>query len=123
MLLAGNEEDGNLAKHVTSTARLRHSFEFLHDQIGFNYRMPNLNAALGCAQFERVAEDIKKKRKLAKSYQNYFRNSEALSFIEEPPGTRSNYWLNAVVCADKSHRDYLISASMKKILGLYQYGS
>lgn len=117
MLLARDEEDGKLAKHVTSTARLPHSFEFFHDQIGFNYRMPNLNAALGCAQIERISDYIKKKRELAKSYQKYFQNSDSLSFIEEPPGTRSNYWLNAVVCQDEGHRDYLISTLNEKNIG------
>ena len=85
------------AKHLTTTARTPHRWNFLHDEVGYNYRLPNLNAALGCAQLERLASLIERKRRLAARYQQAFSDVEGVRFLHEPPGTRSNYWLNAIV--------------------------
>ncbi len=101
---------GLRAKHLTTTAKLPHSYEFVHDEIGYNFRLPNLNAALGCAQLEQLESFVESKRRLAAKYQALFANS-AYTFIREPEGCRSNYWLNGVVCEDRSARDALLEAT------------
>lgn len=105
-----NAELGQRAKHLTTTAKLPHPYEFYHDELGFNYRMPNLNAALGCAQLEQLERFIEIKRKLAEGYKDLLANS-SLKFMTEPPHCRSNYWLNAVICADRFQRDQLLHAT------------
>ena len=95
-------------KHLSTTAKKPDNINFYHDKIGFNYRLPNLNAALGCAQLENIEKFILKKRELAKTYKKYFQNSE-LSFFNEPENCRSNYWLNTLVCNDKNQRDNFLS--------------
>jgi perosamine synthetase len=84
------------AKHLSTTAKLPHSWEFIHDEVGYNYRMPNLNAALGCAQMEKLPDLLMRKRKLAASYSTVFNNIDNIHFHDEPKGCRSNYWLNAI---------------------------
>jgi perosamine synthetase len=85
------------AKHLTTTARVPHRWNFVHDEIGYNYRLPNLNAALGCAQLERVPGMIERKRVLAGRYAAAFAGVPGMRFLEEPEGCRSNYWLNTIV--------------------------
>lgn len=92
------------AKHLTTTAKIPHPYEFVHDEIGYNYRMPNLNAALGCAQLEQLMGFVDIKRALARRYQAALAGSD-LQFIDEPADSRSNFWLNAVLCNDRAHRD------------------
>ena len=92
------------AKHLTTTAKQPHPWLFLHDEVGFNYRLPNLNAALGCAQIERLPDYIERKRGLATSYQQWFADKEP-ELVLEPQGARSNYWLNAVLLKDREERD------------------
>ena len=101
---------GGRAKHLTTTAKQPHPYEYVHDEVGYNYRLPNLNAALGCAQLEQLEVFIDSKRELAKSYQEFLKGSE-LTFITEPQDCRSNYWLNAVVCENEEHRDALLKAT------------
>ncbi|ABV37702.1 UDP-bacillosamine synthetase [Shewanella sediminis HAW-EB3] len=110
MLLANSQSSGERAKHITTTAKVPHPFEFYHDEPGFNYRMPNLNAALGCAQMESLPLFIEQKRALAKHYQTFFSNSE-LQFVHEPSYAKSNYWLNAVICPDTQSRDRLLKST------------
>ena len=107
MVLCSNAQDGARTKHVTTTAKVAHPYEFYHDEPGFNYRMPNLNAALGCAQIEGLTNFLELKRKLALEYKGFFAGSE-YSFIEEPDYAESNYWLNSIICPDKGARDYLL---------------
>jgi len=83
------------AKHITTTAKIPHPFEYVHDEIGYNYRLPNLNAALGCAQMEQLDYFISQKRELASRYEAFFSNSD-MTFIKQPKGCESNYWLNAL---------------------------
>jgi len=95
------------AKHLTTQAKVPHKWEFVHDEIGYNYRMPNLNAALACAQLEQLDLFVKNKRELAKHYIN-FANENGFSFIAEPKDTKANYWLNAFVLDDlKERNDFL----------------
>src|SRR5262249_24090522 len=100
------------AKHLTTTARTPHRWSFLHDEVGYNYRLPNLNAALGCAQLERLGSMLERKRRLAARYAEAFAGVRGVEFLLEPPGTSSNYWLNAIVldAAHQARRDTLLAA-------------
>lgn len=109
-MILTNEELGKRAKHITTTAKQPHPYEFVHDEIGFNYRLPNLNAALGCAQLEQLEGFIAAKRMLAARYAAELQGSE-LQFFHEAPDCRSNYWLNAVICDSGDQRDALIKAT------------
>lgn len=106
-MILTNEELGNRAKYLTTTAKRPHPFEFVHDELGFNYRLPNLNAALGCAQLEQLETFIASKRELAARYAEHLEGGD-LEFVHEPAGCRSNYWLNAVICPDRTQRDGLL---------------
>lgn len=106
-MILTNKSMGQKARHLTTTAKKPHPYEYVHDEIGFNYRMPNINAALGCAQLEQLESFIEKKRQLAESYRDFF-NHSPWQFIVEPESCRSNYWLNAVICENRHHRDELL---------------
>ncbi len=101
MLLFMDEELGALAKHLTTQAKVPHRWEFRHDHIGYNYRMPNINAALGCAQLEHLDEFIADKRATAAAYADYFKNVDDIDIFTEPADSFSNYWLNAVILKDR----------------------
>lgn len=105
------------ARHLTTTAKRPHAWEFVHDELGYNYRMPNINAALGCAQLERLPGFVEAKRALAADYAEFLRGSD-LAFCSEPAGTRSNYWLCAVVCPDRATRDALLTETNAKGVGM-----
>lgn len=107
MVLCQDREKGDKTRHLTTTAKVPHPYEFYHDEAGFNYRLPNLNAALGCAQMERLPEFLQQKRSLAQAYQTFFNGSD-FQFVLEPEYAQSNYWLNAVICPDKTARDTLL---------------
>ena len=109
-ILAKRCEDHAALKHLTTTAKLKHKYEYIHDRPAFNYRMPNLNAALGCAQIESLNLFLKKKREIAKNYENFFNNSE-YQFVKEPEHGTSNYWLNAIVCPSKKTKEDLLNKS------------
>ena len=102
MLLFMDEELGKYAKHLTTQAKVPHRWEFVHDHIGYNYRMPNINAALGCAQLEQIDWFLESKRATAQAYIDYFKDEPyGIKFMKEPEGTKSNYWLNAIMLPDK----------------------
>ena len=101
MMLFNDEELGAFAKHITTQAKIPHRWEFRHDHIGYNYRMPNINAALGCAQLEHIEEYVASKRETAKAYEEFFKDIPDIEFFVEPKDTRSNYWLNVVILKDK----------------------
>lgn len=101
MLLFMDEELGALAKHLTTQAKVPHRWEFKHDHIGYNYRMPNINAALGCAQLEHLDEFIVDKRATAAAYADYFKNVDGIDFFTEPADCFSNYWLNVVILKNR----------------------
>ncbi len=99
------------AKHLSTTAKKPHAWLYDHDEIGFNYRMPNLNAALGCAQLERIDQFVEEKRQLAKAYETAFSKVDGLKLFHEPPRSRSNYWLTAILldaAADIAERDEIL---------------
>lgn len=109
-ILTNDEELGRLAKHLTTTARASHPWELAHDRTGYNYRMPNINAALGCAQLEQLPEFLGQKRRLAQRYEKAFAEVAGASFFTEPAHGSSNYWLNAILL-DRKHagrRDALL---------------
>ncbi|MBI3534469.1 MAG: LegC family aminotransferase [Deltaproteobacteria bacterium] len=83
------------AKHLTTTAKQKHPWRYFHDQIGYNFRLPNINAALGCAQLEQIDFFVSKKRALAERYKMAFSKVAGVKFFKEPPFAKSNYWLNA----------------------------
>lgn len=101
MLLFNDEDFAAYAKHITTQAKIPHRWEFRHDHVGYNYRMPNVNAALGCAQLENLDRYVASKRKVATEYIEYFKNVDNIDFFVEPENTFSNYWLSAVVLEDK----------------------
>lgn len=108
MMLFNDEELGAYAKHITTQAKVPHRWEFRHDHIGYNYRMPNINAALGCAQLEHIEEYVASKRETAKAYEEFFKDISEIEFFVDSPDTRSNYWLNAVILKDKdAQQDFL----------------
>ena len=108
MMLFNDEELGAYAKHITTQAKIPHRWEFKHDHIGYNYRMPNINAALGCAQLEHIEEYVASKRETAKAYEEFFKNIPEIEFFVDTPDTRSNYWLNVVILKDKeAQQDFL----------------
>ena len=95
------------ARHITTTAKVPHKWKFFHDMVGYNYRMPNLNAALLVAQLENLDSFVFKKRELATTYTDFFNNT-AYNFVKEPIAGQSNYWLNAVILKDKEQRDLFL---------------
>lgn len=101
-ILTNDEELGRQAKHLTTTARQQHRWVYSHDQVGYNYRLPNINAALGCAQMEKLPEFLEKKRRLAGKYAAAFQGVAGVRFFTEPAGARSNYWLNVLLLNDKN---------------------
>jgi aminotransferase in exopolysaccharide biosynthesis len=109
-MLLTDEGTGRRAKHLTTTAKLPHAYEFVHDAVGYNYRLPNLNAALGCAQLEQLPSFLASKRALAGRYSEFFKGSD-LRFIVEPDDCYSNYWLNGVICQDRAQRDALLKST------------
>lgn len=96
-ILTNDAELGRRAKHLTTTARVADRWNFVHDEVGYNYRLPNLNAALGCAQLERLGDMLKRKRALAGAYAGAFAALDGVTFLQEPDDTVSNYWLNTLV--------------------------
>ncbi|MBM9603012.1 LegC family aminotransferase [Desulfopila inferna] len=115
MLITDNEELADKLRHLTTTAKVPHQWEFIHDQIGYNFRMPNLNAALGLAQVEQLGSFLESKRQLAKRYREFFRNSK-FTFINEPSGCTSNFWLNTILLPDEKQKiDFLEQANQHGI--------
>ncbi len=111
--LVTNQADlGIRAKHLTTTAKVPHPYEFVHDEIGYNYRMPNLNAALLKAQFEQLDWLLSKKRELAMKYNAFFANSE-IELKWEISGTKANFWLNTIQLESKEHRDLFLEETNK----------
>jgi perosamine synthetase len=108
IIVTNDDVLGPLAKHLTTQAKVPHKWEFVHDDIGYNYRCPNLNAALACAQLEQLNYFIKNKRETANLYQNFFANTP-ISFITEPANTVSNYWLNALLLENRVERDEFLT--------------
>jgi len=104
MIVTDDEELAKRLKHLSTTAKVPHKWEYFHNEVGYNYRMPNLNAALLLAQLENLDKFLENKRELAKKYEEFFK-SIGIKFIKEPTNSKSNYWLNAVELENKAQRD------------------
>jgi len=104
MILTDDPAIAEKAKHITTTAKLPHPYEYVHDEVGYNYRLPNLNAALGCAQMEQLEHFVKVKRELAARYAEFFEGL-GIKFVREPDNSQSNYWLNALLLDSREERD------------------
>ena len=109
MILFQDEELGARAKHLTTQAKVPHRWEFRHDAIGYNYRMPNINAALGCAQLENLDKMIQSKREVAAAYELFFAGRSDITFFHEAKDCYSNYWLNAVLLPSREERDAFLT--------------
>lgn len=112
-ILTNDAELAKLAKHVTTTAKTPHTWEYVHDQVGYNYRLPNLNAALGCAQLEELPRFLAQKRRLAEQYRDALQDIDGVEFFCEPSFAKSNYWLNTIMLkeCDGEARDELLRAT------------
>lgn len=115
-IITNNKKLFELAKHISSTAKVNHDYEYIHDQIGYNYRMPNLNAALGCAQLKKLNTFLKKKRFLFKKYKKNLENISFLYLLSESKNTKSNYWLQTVILKENNikFRNYIIKNFIRR---------
>lgn len=110
VIITDDDELAQRAKHITTTAKIKHRWEYVHDEIGYNYRLPNLNAAMACAQMEMLDSFIAKKRHLTDTYRSFFKDKE-LSLAKEINGARSNCWLNALILNNREQRDRFLSCT------------
>ncbi|MCT6925671.1 LegC family aminotransferase [Metasolibacillus sp.] len=108
VILTDDETLADYAKHLTTTAKVPHQWEFVHDEIGYNYRMPNINAALGCAQLEKLPQFIEQKRYLTQFYERLVENIEGVQLFKEPIDTKSNYWLQVLLLDKQYNRDEIL---------------
>ncbi len=112
MILTNDTHLGTKIKHLTTQAKMPHPWEFYHDEIGYNYRMPNINAAIGLAQMENIEKFLASKRGIAKSYQQFFK-SIGIEFFVEPKNAHSNYWLNLIILKNRNERNKFLEYSNK----------
>lgn len=116
VITTNDETIGKLAKHLTTQAKVPHAWDFVHDHIGYNYRMPNLNAALACAQMEKLDSFIETKRNLSNQYSSFFADSD-IQFVHEPTDSFSNYWLNCILLPNAEKRDqFLQETNSNKVM-------
>ena len=113
MILTNDETIGKHAKHLTTQAKVPHAWEFVHDEIGYNYRMPNINAALGVAQLEQLDGFLANKRATAEAYKAYFKK-QSITFFAERECEKCNYWLNAIILNNKEERDTFLTETNAK---------
>ncbi len=119
-ILTKNEALAKKAKHLTTTAKKPHRWEFYHDEVAYNYRLPNINAALGCAQLESLPKFVEDKRALFQKYANAYSHLDYLTVLKETPLTKSNYWLNALILnqPDRKFVDQFIETATQCNYGL-----
>ena len=110
VIVTDDEALAKRLKHLSTTAKVPHKWEYYHDEIGFNYRMPNINAALLLAQLENLEKFLEIKREIAKNYKEFF-NTLGVKFINEPKDAKSNYWLNAIELESKEQRDNFLECT------------
>lgn len=112
-VVTNDEKIAKRAKHLSTTAKLPHAWQFFHDEVGYNYRLPNVNAALACAQLEQLPIFLEKKRQLASFYADICEKND-IPFISNPKGSESNFWLNAILVEDFSVRETLLTEANKR---------
>lgn len=108
-ILTDDEALADYAKHLTTTAKLPHKWEYVHDEIGYNYRMPNINAALGCAQLEKMPRFLVHKKQLVVTYEELLQNLEGVRLFKQPAHSESNYWLQTLILDDSMNRDAVLA--------------
>ncbi|TLD96502.1 aminotransferase DegT [Helicobacter jaachi] len=111
IILTNDESLAKRLKHLTTTAKIPHAYEYRHDELGFNYRLPNINAALACAQLELLPKMLDSKRAIAQSYADFFESFSDITFINARSGTLPNFWLNAIRLDSKKARDTFLERS------------
>ena len=127
MVVSNNKNLANKIKHLTTTAKLKHKWEYIHDEVGYNLRMPNINAALGLAQLERINILISAKRKLFLRYYSYLKKINEISLFKETKGCKSNYWLQTIILnkniskmknelLNKLHKEKIFSRPVWKLI-------
>lgn len=118
-ILTNDPDLATRARHLTTTAKLPHPWEFIHDEVGFNYRMPNINAAVGCAQLEQLNSRLAMKRNLYKEYQNSFKELNGVTLFGEPEESRSNYWLQTLILSEENSdfRDEILQVTNSSGIG------
>jgi len=104
-IVTNDEQLAHKAKHLSTQAKIPHQWEYAHDAVGYNYRMPNLNAALACAQLEQLEFYVENKRELSDLYFDFFKDTEDITLAREIKGAKANYWLNAIILKDREARD------------------
>ena len=104
MILTDDDELAKKAKHITTTAKVPHDWNYIHDMIGYNYRLTNIAAAIGVAQMEQLPDFLIRKRKMAREYSTFFSKTD-FKFVEENKDTEVNYWLNVILLKDRQQRD------------------
>jgi len=109
-LITNDKDLAIRAKHFTTTAKISHPWLFLHDEVGFNYRLPNINAALGCAQIEKLSHYVECKRRTATKYLEWMTDHD-VEFVTEPSKARSNYWLNAIILSSIEARNGFLATT------------
>ncbi|SFC64546.1 perosamine synthetase [Algibacter lectus] len=107
MLITNDDAIAKKAKHITTTAKIPHPWDYEHDMIGFNYRLPNINAALGCAQLEKLPYILERKKVLSNKYDTFFKD-KSIEYLRGPKDSNSNYWLNAVMLENLEARNYFL---------------
>lgn len=112
-IVTNDEKIARLGKHLTTQSKIPHKWEFTHDNIGYNYRLPNLNAAMACAQLEMLDVFVENKRKTAQRYLAFFENTD-ITCVAEPQKCSSNYWLNAIILQDKTAQQNFLQFSNDK---------
>lgn len=113
MIITDDDDFARKARHLTTTAKVPHPWEFVHDEVGYNYRMPNINAAVGTAQMEKLPEILANKRETALGYAG-FCDQRDIHFFKEPGQSTSNYWLNAILLSSRQERDQFLEVSNKQ---------
>jgi len=108
-ILTNDEKLADYAKHLTTTAKVPHKWDYVHDEIGYNYRMPNINAALGCAQLEKMPSFIRQKRNLTEKYMQIVSKTTGVQLFNEPVDCISNHWLQTLTLDDSHHRDEILA--------------
>jgi perosamine synthetase len=110
MVITDDEAFAKEVKHITTTAKVQHAWDFVHDKVGYNFRMPNINAAIGVAQMENIDEYLNIKRRIANTYANCCKKLN-IEYFNEPKSTHSNYWLNCIILEDIKERDEFLQLS------------
>lgn len=115
MIVTNDKAIALRGKHLTTTAKIPHAYKFEHDEIGYNFRLPNINAALGVAQMEKIDELVTAKRKLAHRYKDFFLNTQ-IPFFQEPEHSRSNFWLNTILLEDTKEQESFLEFTNSKLI-------